>query len=151
MYQYWWRQPMNTSGASLIGEKIAAFQKIHGDFKEIMKKERCRTCSCFYSDVLGQVYEKIKTFQEINSDRTVKKIQNDFEKCRTLTIYRIKRKMRSTVRTVRAQPTQLAKLNKGGHLRPAERFRKRAETRRQPADTTFLSSCIKNPFSTLSP
>ena len=71
---------MNTSGATLKEQKIAAFQKIHGDFREIMKKERCRACSCFYGDVLSQVYEKIRSFQEVNSDLTVKKIQNDFEK-----------------------------------------------------------------------
>ena len=71
--------PMNMSGVTLREQKIDAFRKIHGDFKEIMKKERCRTCSCFYSDVLGLVYEKIRRFQEINSDLTVKKIRNDFE------------------------------------------------------------------------
>ena len=62
---------MNTSGVKLKKQKIAAFQKIHGDFNEIMKKERCRTCSCFYSDVLSPVYEKIRRFQEINSEMTV--------------------------------------------------------------------------------
>jgi hypothetical protein len=70
---------MNITGVALKGQKIAAFQKIHGDFKEIMKNERCRTCSCFYSDVLSHVYEKIRRFQEINSDLKVKTIQNDFE------------------------------------------------------------------------
>ena len=70
---------MKMNGLTLKEQKITAFQKIHDDFKEIMKKERCRTCSCFYSDVLGHVYEKIRRFQEINSDLTVKKIQNDFE------------------------------------------------------------------------
>jgi len=67
------------NGLTLEEQKIAAFQKIHGDFKEIMKKERCRTCSCFYSDVLSHVYEKIRRFQEINLDLTVKKMQNDVE------------------------------------------------------------------------
>jgi hypothetical protein len=70
---------MKMNGLTLKEQKITAFQKIHDDFKEIMKKERCRTCSCFYSDVLGHVYEKIRRFQEINSDLTVRKIQNDFE------------------------------------------------------------------------
>jgi len=62
---------MNVRGVTLKEQKRAAFQKIHGDFKEIMKKERCRTCSCFYGDVLSHVYEKIKTFQEINSEMMV--------------------------------------------------------------------------------
>ena len=70
---------MNMSDVMLREQKIAAFRKIHGDFKEIMKKERCRTCSCFYSDVLSHVFEKIRRFQEINSDLTVKKIEDDFE------------------------------------------------------------------------
>jgi len=70
---------MNMAGVALKEQKLAAFQKIHGDFKEIMKKERCRTCSCFYSDVLSHVYEKMRRFQEISSDLKVKKIQNDFE------------------------------------------------------------------------
>ena len=62
---------MNSSGVALKEQKIAAFQKIHGDFKKIMKKERCRTCSCFYLDVLSHVYEKIRRFQEVSSEMMV--------------------------------------------------------------------------------
>lgn len=57
-----------------------AFKKIHADFKDILKHEKCRTCSCFYGDVLNSIYDKIKRFREIESDHKLVEIENDFER-----------------------------------------------------------------------
>ena len=64
---------------SLNAQKIMAFKKIHADFQDIMKHEKCRTCSCFYGDVLNSIYDKIKKFREIESDHNLVEIGNDFE------------------------------------------------------------------------
>ena len=61
-------------------QKIIAFEKIQADFKDILKHEKCRTCSCFYGDVLNSVYEKIKKFQEIEPDHRLVAIKDDFER-----------------------------------------------------------------------
>jgi hypothetical protein len=61
-------------------QKIIAFKKIHADFKDIMKHEKCRTCSCFYGDVLKSVHEKVRRFREIEPDRSLGMIENDLER-----------------------------------------------------------------------
>lgn len=70
---------MEMAAHSLNAQKIMAFKKIHADFQDIMKHEKCRTCACFYGDVLNRVYEKIKRFREIEPDRSVARIEKDFE------------------------------------------------------------------------
>lgn len=57
-----------------------AFEKIHADFKDILKREKCRTCACSYGDVLNSVYKKIKKFQEIESYHQLVEIEDDFER-----------------------------------------------------------------------
>ncbi len=59
-------------------QKIKAFERIHADFKDILKHEKCRTCSCFYGDVLTGIYEKIKRFRNAESDQSLAEIENDF-------------------------------------------------------------------------
>jgi len=67
--------------ASLRNEqKIKAIQTIHAEFQDILKHEKCRTCSCFYGDVLTSIYEKIKRFRKIESDHSLADIENDFER-----------------------------------------------------------------------
>ena len=58
--------------------KISAFERIHADFKDILKHEKCRTCSCFYGDVLTGIHEKIKRFRKRESDQSLAEIENDF-------------------------------------------------------------------------
>jgi hypothetical protein len=70
---------MHANTLSRNAQRIAAFKKIHADFTDIMKHEKCRTCSCFYGDVLNGVYEKIKKFQQVESDHNLHEIKNDFE------------------------------------------------------------------------
>jgi hypothetical protein len=59
-------------------QKIAAFQRIHADFEEILQHEKCRTCSCFYGHVLSGIYEKIRRFRTIESDHRLVEIERDF-------------------------------------------------------------------------
>ena len=67
--------------ASLRNEqKIKAIKTIHAEFQDILKHEKCRTCSCFYGDVLTGIYEKIKRFRKIESDHSLADIENDFER-----------------------------------------------------------------------
>ena len=67
--------------ASLRNEqKIKAVKTIHAEFQDILKHEKCRTCSCFYGDVLTGIYEKIKRFRKIESDHSLAEIENDFER-----------------------------------------------------------------------
>jgi hypothetical protein len=70
-----------SAASSMASEtKINAFQKIHVEFKDILKHEKCRSCSCFYADVLNIILEKIKTYRNSNSDHRLVAIENDFER-----------------------------------------------------------------------
>jgi 23S rRNA U2552 (ribose-2'-O)-methylase RlmE/FtsJ len=75
-----WRQKMKNAASSHHAQKIMAFKRIHTDFKAILKHEKCRTCSCFYGDVLNSIYEKIRGFRKIESDHRLAEIENDFER-----------------------------------------------------------------------
>jgi len=59
-------------------QKIDAFKKIHADLSDIVTLKKCRTCACFYKDVLNIVYEKIRSFREIESDNSLAGIEDDF-------------------------------------------------------------------------
>lgn len=71
---------MNAASSMVTETKIKAFQKIHAEFKDILKHEKCRTCSCFYADVLNIILEKIKTLRKNESDHRLVPIENDFER-----------------------------------------------------------------------
>lgn len=60
-------------------QKINAVKKIHADFIDILKHEKCRSCSCFYGDVLISVFEKIKKLRKTESDYSLIKIEEDFD------------------------------------------------------------------------
>jgi hypothetical protein len=60
--------------------KINAFQKIHTEFKDILKHEKCRSCSCFYTDVLNTILAKLKAHRNIEADHRLATIENDFER-----------------------------------------------------------------------
>lgn len=70
---------MNIDKETIKQKKISAFLSIHENFKRIMEKEQCSKCSCFYADVLNSVYDKIRNFQEKESDSRIRDIQKDFE------------------------------------------------------------------------
>ena len=59
-------------------QKIKAIKTIHAEFQDILKYEKCRTCSCFYGDVLTGIYEKIKRFRKTETDHSLAEIENDF-------------------------------------------------------------------------
>ncbi len=69
---------MKNTGTSRNTLKIKAFKRIHADFKGILKHEKCRTCSCFYGDVLTGIYERINRFRRTESDQSLAEIDNDF-------------------------------------------------------------------------
>lgn len=60
--------------------KIEAFQMIHADFKDILKHEKCRSCSCLHTDVLNDVLAKLKAFRKYVSDRRLITIEKDFKR-----------------------------------------------------------------------
>ena len=55
---------MNAAPSIVTETKIDAFQKIHAAFKDILKHEKCRTCSCLHADVLKIILEKIKSISK---------------------------------------------------------------------------------------
>jgi len=61
-------------------QKIKAIKTIHAEFKDILKHEKCRSCSCFYGDVLNSTFEKIRRFRKIESDHSLAEVENDFER-----------------------------------------------------------------------
>ena len=71
---------MKTTASARNAKKIAAFKKLHAELKDILKHEKCRSCSCLYGDVLNSVCEKIKRFRKTESDNSLVEIENDFER-----------------------------------------------------------------------
>jgi hypothetical protein len=66
---------------SMVNEtKINALQKIHAEFEDILKHAKCRSCSCFYADVLNSILAKIKTYRKGETDPRLAVIENDFER-----------------------------------------------------------------------
>ena len=69
------------AASSMVNEtKINAFEKIHAELEDVLKHEKCRTCSCFFADLLNVVLAKIKTFRSGNPDLRLAAIENDFER-----------------------------------------------------------------------
>jgi hypothetical protein len=65
--------------SQIAEKKVIAIRKIHSDFKEIVKHEKCRTCSCFHGDILYTVYDTIKRFNESQPEHLLNDIHADFE------------------------------------------------------------------------
>ena len=60
--------------------KINAFQQIHAEFKDILQHEKCRSCSCIYTDVLNTILAKLKAYRTGEADHRLAAIENDFER-----------------------------------------------------------------------
>jgi len=71
---------MKTIAYLINDQKIKAFKKLHAEMKDILKHEKCRSCSCLFGDVLSSVCEKIKRFRAAESDHSLVEIENDFER-----------------------------------------------------------------------
>ena len=71
---------MRTASSILSETKINAFQKIHAEFKEILQKEKCRSCSCFYADLLNSILGKLKTYRQGKPDHRLVVIEDDLER-----------------------------------------------------------------------
>jgi hypothetical protein len=61
-------------------QKILAFQQIHHELKEIIKHDKCRTCSCFHADVLSKVQDTLRRFNENEPGHRLGEIEADFER-----------------------------------------------------------------------
>ena len=69
------------AASSMVNEtKINAFEKIHAELEDVLKHEKCRTCSCFHADVLNIILAKIKAFRKSNPDLRLIGIETDFER-----------------------------------------------------------------------
>jgi len=62
-----------------VQQKLSAFKKIHADFSDIIKHDKCRYCTCFHGDVLDKVHDALKRFNESLPEYSLKGIQDDFE------------------------------------------------------------------------
>ena len=71
---------MKATPSMLNETKINALQKIHAEFKDILKHEKCRSCSCLYADVLNSILAKIRTYRNGETDHRLVAIENDFER-----------------------------------------------------------------------
>jgi hypothetical protein len=60
-------------------EKYLALKKVHQDFADIRKEERCRTCACFYADMMGAILEAVKTFRRNENGSELADVEKDFD------------------------------------------------------------------------
>jgi hypothetical protein len=63
-----------------IDQKVLAFRKIHAEFADIIKHDKCRTCTCFHGDVLSKVHDTLKQFNESEPEHKLIHIEDDFER-----------------------------------------------------------------------
>lgn len=66
-------------GLQTVEQKVLAFKKIHADFKEIIKHDKCRYCTCFHGDVLDKVHDTLRRFNESEPKYKLDDIEADFE------------------------------------------------------------------------
>lgn len=60
-------------------EKYLALKKVHEDFSEIRKEKLCRTCACFYADVMGVILESVKAFRKSENGKVLAGVEKDFD------------------------------------------------------------------------
>ena len=65
--------------SQFLKEQVLALKKIHADLKDFIKNDKCRLCSCFYTDVLGKVYQTLKSFNDSEPEHRLIDILSDFE------------------------------------------------------------------------
>ena len=66
---------------NLLDEKIKAINKVHRDFVNIMQHERCRTCSCLYTDMMTSILDTIREVgRGIKDDSNLITASRDFSK-----------------------------------------------------------------------
>ncbi len=71
---------MKTDPSSKTEQQVRAVKKIHAQLRDILKNEKCRSCSCFFTDVLNSTLDKIRIFRKATSDKGLDAIANDFER-----------------------------------------------------------------------
>ena len=60
-------------------EKLLAFKEVHRNFVDIRKEKRCRTCSCFYADMMGAILEAVKAFRKSEDGNALADVERDFD------------------------------------------------------------------------
>jgi hypothetical protein len=70
---------MKSSQSSITEQKLTAVAQIYAELRDILKNEKCRSCSCFFADVLNSTLDKIRIFRKATSDKRLTAIENDFE------------------------------------------------------------------------
>jgi len=68
-----------TSALDVREEKYSALKKVHEAFGEIRKEERCRTCACFYADMMGAIQEAVKAFRRNEDGNELADVEKDFD------------------------------------------------------------------------
>jgi hypothetical protein len=60
-------------------EKYSALKKVHEGFAEIRKEKLCRTCACFYADMMGAILDAVKAFRKSQNGNVLSDVENDFD------------------------------------------------------------------------
>lgn len=61
------------------GERARAIRKVYDDFREVMKSEKCRTCACFYADMLASVLEAARRYGSLAGNGEMADIEADLK------------------------------------------------------------------------
>lgn len=69
----------STGQMDISQERVATIRRVHRAFSKIMKLEQCRTCSCFYADMMGQILEVVRTARNTGDGKALAPIENDFQ------------------------------------------------------------------------
>ncbi len=64
----------------ILDEKITAIEKVHREFSKIMQLERCRTCSCLYTDMMASILDTIRDISSMENDNRLTAARKDFSK-----------------------------------------------------------------------
>lgn len=65
----------------ILDEKITAIEKVHREFSKIMQLQRCRTCSCFHTDMMASIVDTIQDIKSsMENDSRLTAATKDFSK-----------------------------------------------------------------------
>lgn len=60
-------------------ERYRALKKVHKDFANIINLDRCRTCACFYADMMASILEAVKTYRNKENSNRLANVEKDFD------------------------------------------------------------------------
>ncbi|MCB2183047.1 MAG: hypothetical protein KQH63_13515 [Desulfobulbaceae bacterium] len=59
-------------------EKRQIFREVHHEFAEILQKEKCRTCSCLFEDMMSKILHELQEFRQSWNDSSLLNVEEDF-------------------------------------------------------------------------